>query len=233
MKAPAFVTRPGLSRGSRPSRALLAILRSDAGFESRRDLVKRILDFYLALILIVAFSPVMAMVALAIRCESAGPILFKQKRLGREGRPFTMYKFRTMGNGAEKEQAKLAHLNERAGPVFKISRDPRHTRVGRWARRMSLDELPNLVNVLKGEMSLVGPRPPLPGEVEQYEDWQRRRLQVMPGITGLWQVSGRSKLSFDEQCRLDLTYIEHWSLGLDFWIMLRTIPAVVLATGAY
>ncbi len=195
--------------------------------------VKRLLDVSCALILIATFAPLMAIVALVIRFDSRGPVIFRQQRVGRAGRPFTMFKFRTMRVGAEEAQEVLASLNQRAGPVFKVAHDPRCTRLGHWIRRMSLDELPNLVNVVRGEMSLVGPRPPLPGEVAQYEDWHRRRLQVTPGITGLWQVSGRGKLSFDEQCRLDLYYIEHWSLGLDFWIIVRTIPAVLFATGAY
>lgn len=201
--------------------------------KTSKDHVKRVVDVFGALILMVALLPLFGAVALVIRFESPGPILFRQKRLGRGGRPFTIFKFRTMCVGAEQEQEQLLHLNERNGPVFKLARDPRHTRVGRWIRRLSLDELPNLVNVLKGEMSLVGPRPPLPSEVQGYQDWQKRRLQAMPGITGLWQVSGRSELSFDEQCRLDIRYIENWSPWLDFWIMLRTIPAVLLARGAY
>ncbi len=251
MKEPVLATSPGASRRTHVLTTLLAKLPlrtertieqtrnlvpqlvSQTHAESHGDLLKRSIDVVGGLLLIIAFAPLMALVALVIRLESPGPIFFRQKRLGRGGRPFTMYKFRTMGVGAEAEQERLAHLNERKGPAFKIPCDPRHTRVGRWVRRMSLDELPNLLNVLKGEMSLVGPRPPLPAEVEHYEDWHKRRLQVIPGITGLWQVSGRSKLSFDEQCRLDLFYIEHWSPWLDFSIMLRTIPAVLLATGAY
>lgn len=251
MKEPVLTTSPGPSRRINILTTVLAMLplRAERTIgqvtnlvprlgglthaERRKDLIKRSVDVMASLLLIIAFAPLMALVALVIRFESPGPILFRQKRIGRGGRPFTMYKFRTMGVGAEAEQERLSHLNERKGPAFKVPRDPRHTRVGRWVRRMSLDELPNLINVLKGEMSLVGPRPPLPKEVECYQDWHKRRLQVMPGITGLWQVSGRSKLSFDEQCRLDLFYIEHWSLWLDFWIMLRTIPAVLLAKGAY
>lgn len=196
-------------------------------------LVKRTLDVLGGLVLVVAFAPLMGIVALVIRCESRGPVVFKQQRVGRGGRPFTMYKFRTMVVGAEDAQSDLMPLNQRSGPVFKLARDPRCTRVGYWVRRMSLDELPNLVNVLQGEMSLVGPRPPLPSEVAQYQEWHKQRLQVMPGLTGLWQVSGRGELSFDEQCRLDLYYIEHWSPALDIWILLRTVQAVLLAKGAY
>lgn len=197
------------------------------------SVVKRIMDILGSLILILLFAPVMLITAWIIKVDSAGPVIFKQKRIGRGGRIFVVYKFRTMRDGAEQEQAKLSDLNEVDGPVFKIRNDPRHTRTGRWIRRMSIDELPQLFNVIKGEMSLVGPRPPMVSEVDHYQDWHKQRLQVSPGLTGLWQVSGRSEVPFDEQCMLDIYYIENWSPWLDMWIMLKTVPTVLLARGAY
>jgi lipopolysaccharide/colanic/teichoic acid biosynthesis glycosyltransferase len=178
-------------------------------------------------------SPFLILIALAIRLDSPGPVVFTQRRVGEAGRPFAMYKFRSMCLGAEEQQAEIRGLNQATGPLFKIRADPRLTRVGRLLRRSSLDELPQFINVLRGEMSIVGPRPGLPPEVAQYEVWQRQRLEVPPGITGLWQVSGRSDLSFDEMCLLDVYYIENWSLGLDLTIMLRTIPRMLFADGAY
>jgi lipopolysaccharide/colanic/teichoic acid biosynthesis glycosyltransferase len=161
-------------------------------------------------------------------------VLFKQKRVGKGGKKFVLYKFRSMREGAEEELEELADLNEAIGPFFKIKDDPRCTRVGRFLRRTSLDEIPQLYNVLRGEMSLVGPRPALPNEVEQYQVWHKKRLEVAPGMTGLWQVSGRSSIaSFDEMCLLDIYYIEQWSLALDISILFRTIPAVILGRGAY
>jgi lipopolysaccharide/colanic/teichoic acid biosynthesis glycosyltransferase len=170
---------------------------------------------------------------LQLRIDSRGPVIYKQTRIGKHGRPFTIYKFRSMRVGAEKELAELLPLNEQDGPIFKKRDDPRMTRVGRWIRRASLDELPQLFNVLKGDMSLVGPRPPLPSEVEQYEEWHLKRLQAAPGLTGLWQVSGRSGLNFEEMVVFDLAYIQNWSLSLDLSILLRTLPAVVSGGGAY
>ena len=171
-------------------------------------------------------------IALAIRLSSRGPVLYRQVRCGLQGRRFELLKFRTMVEGADRMQPELAHLNVMDGPVFKAPGDPRVTRVGRWLRRWSLDELPQLVNVLKGDMSLVGPRPPLPEEVERYEPWQRRRLAMKPGLTCLWQVSGRSELDFGTWMAMDLAYIDHWSLWLDFKILLRTVPAVLGGRGA-
>jgi exopolysaccharide biosynthesis polyprenyl glycosylphosphotransferase len=197
--------------------------------------LKRALDIALGSIFLALSAPLWPLIALAVRLESPGPIIFRQVRVGRGGAHFVAYKFRSMVADAEADywKAKLAALNESNGPTFKMRDDPRLTRVGRIIRRLSLDELPQLVNVLRGEMSLVGPRPPVPREVEQYNDWHRRRLEVAPGVTGLWQVSGRSALTFDEMVLLDLWYIEHWSLLLDLKILLRTIPAVLLARGAY
>jgi lipopolysaccharide/colanic/teichoic acid biosynthesis glycosyltransferase len=168
-----------------------------------------------------------------VRLTSPGPVLYRQERVGRHGRVFRMHKFRTMRVGAEHEQAALAALNEHDGPLFKIRDDPRVTSVGRVLRRWSLDELPQLVDVLTGRMSLVGPRPPLLGEVARYEDDVRRRLLVKPGITGLWQVSGRSDLSWEESVRADLSYVENWHLGLDLRIIARTVGAVLTRSGAY
>jgi len=195
--------------------------------------IKRAMDFVLALLALVLCAPLMALIALLIKLDSPGPVLFAQVRVGRGGRLFTLYKFRSMRLGAEAEQAALLDRNEATGPLFKIRDDPRLTRVGRWLRRLSLDELPQFYNILRGEMSLVGPRPPVPAEVEQYEDWHHKRLEVAPGVTGLWQVSGRSDLTFDEMVMLDLFYAENWTLGLDLKILLRTIPTVIMGTGAY
>lgn len=195
--------------------------------------VKRALDVVGSVIAVVVLAPLMLLVAVAIRVDSPGPTFFRQVRLGKGGAAFICYKFRSMRERAEDEVADLQILNEAEGPLFKMRRDPRVTRVGRWIRRLSIDELPQLWNVLRGEMSLVGPRPPIPAEVEQYEEWHRRRLEVVPGITGLWQVSGRSHLSFDEMVMLDIYYIENWSLGLDVQILLRTLPAVMAADGAF
>jgi exopolysaccharide biosynthesis polyprenyl glycosylphosphotransferase len=174
-----------------------------------------------------------ALIALAIKLDSPGPVLFRQMRVGMGGRPFAIYKFRSMRPGAEREQAALAQHNEATGPLFKMRNDPRLTRLGAFLRRSSLDELPQIINVLRGEMSLVGPRPNIPAEVEQYKPWQRQRLEVPPGLTGLWQVSGRSDLSFDEMCLLDIYYIENWSLKLDLMILARTVPRVLGGAGAY
>ncbi len=193
---------------------------------------KRVLDIAVALVALLVVAPILAVTAIAIRVESRGPILFKQVRSGRSGRKFVMYKFRSMCADAEKRQSELMHLNEMDGPVFKIKHDPRITRVGGFIRKTSIDELPQLFNVLFGDMSLVGPRPPLPAEVARYEPWQRRRLSVRPGITGMWQVSGRSALDFAQWMELDLEYIDRWSLWLDLKILCRTLPAVLLRTGA-
>lgn len=197
------------------------------------DVVKRLMDLFFGFLLFLVFAIPMLIIAILIKLDSPGPILFKQKRIGRYGQEFIAYKFRSMREGAEYEQDALSDLNEARGPLFKIRDDPRRTRVGRWIRRMSLDELPQLWNVLRGEMSLVGPRPPMPNEVEQYREWHKRRLDVRPGITGLSQVSGRSDLTFDETAMLDIYYIENWSPWMDLAILFKTIPTVLLARGAY
>ncbi|MBI2939292.1 MAG: sugar transferase [Chloroflexi bacterium] len=196
-------------------------------------LIKRVLGLVGAAGSLVLFAPLMLAIALAIRLDSAGPVVVRQTRIGRGGKPFPFFKFRSMRVGAERELDKLMALNEASGPIFKMRNDPRLTRVGRILRRLSLDELPQLYNVLRGEMSLVGPRPGFPFEVERYEEWHRRRLEVSPGITGLWQVSGRSDIPFDEMALLDIWYIENWSLTLDLKILVRTVPAVLFGVGAY
>ncbi|WP_239079799.1 sugar transferase [Paractinoplanes brasiliensis] len=196
-------------------------------------LVKEAFDRLGALALLMIFGPVLLGIALAVRCTSRGPVLFRQVRVGRDGRLFRIFKFRSMYVDAEARLAELKHLNEHDGVLFKIRDDPRVTRVGRYLRRFSLDELPQLLNVLLGQMSLVGPRPPLPSEVAAYADDVRRRLAVKPGMTGLWQVSGRSDLPWEEAVRLDLRYVENWTLSLDLVILLRTMTAVVRSSGAY
>jgi lipopolysaccharide/colanic/teichoic acid biosynthesis glycosyltransferase len=185
-------------------------------------------------VLLILLGPLLLTVALGVRATSRGPVLFRQVRDGRDGRLIRIFKFRSMYVDAEARLAELRHLNEQDGVLFKIRDDPRVTRVGRWLRRFSLDELPQLLNVLLGQMSLVGPRPPLPSEVAVYaDDDVRRRLAVKPGMTGLWQVSGRSDLPWEEAVRLDLRYVENWSLSLDLVILLRTMTAVVRSSGAY
>jgi exopolysaccharide biosynthesis polyprenyl glycosylphosphotransferase len=194
---------------------------------------KRALDVSLVSIGLLVAMPVLLTIALAIKLDSAGPVFYRQMRVGKDGRRFSMLKFRSMCVDAESRLEALRLHNEATGPLFKIRRDPRVTRVGGVLRRWSLDELPQLINVLRGDMSLVGPRPPIPSEVEQYEDWQLGRLRALPGLTGLWQVSGRSEVPFHDMVRLDLHYIRNWSLGLDLEILLRTIPAVMTNRGAY
>jgi len=175
----------------------------------------------------------MAVLALIIKLDSPGPIFYTSPRVGREGRVFNMYKFRSMVTDADEQKESLRELNEADGPLFKIKNDPRQTRTGRLIRRLSLDELPQVFNVLLGQMSLVGPRPPLPEEVALYKPWHHQRLAVVGGMTGLWQVSGRSDLSFDELCLLDIYYIENWTLGSDVRILLQTIPHLLSRKGAY
>ncbi len=195
--------------------------------------VKYFMDKIIAIILLILAAPVMILSAILIKLTSKGPVLFKQERCGLNGRKFILYKFRTMYVGAHKEWKKLWKYNEIRGPAFKIKNDPRITGIGRILRRYSIDELPQLFNVLKGDMSIVGPRPPLPEEVEMYELWHRRSLSMKPGLTCLWQISGRSDLSFDDRVILNLQYIDNWSLWLDIIILLKTIPAVFSGKGAY
>ena len=195
--------------------------------------IKRALDVTVATAILIVGLPFAALISLAIYCSSPGPIVYSQTRIGRNGQPFKIYKFRSMIADAEAQLEKMADLNEASGPLFKMRDDPRRTPLGRILRRFSMDELPNLINVLRGEMSLVGPRPNVPEEVAQYKDWHRKRLSVSPGMTGMWQVSGRSDLTFDEMVLLDIYYAENWSLTLDLGIMMRTIPKVLGGEGAY
>ncbi len=194
---------------------------------------KRSMDVALALLFIFLFAPVLLAVALAVKWSSEGPVLFSQVRVGKGGRLFRFYKFRSMVTDAEALKGNLAAQNEKSGPIFKIQYDPRITRVGRFLRMYSLDELPQLFSVLNGDMSVVGPRPPVPSEVVQYEPWQLRRLAVTPGLTCIWQTSGRSRVTFDEWMRMDLEYIDNWSLALDAKLLLKTVGAVLTADGAY
>ncbi len=196
-------------------------------------LVKRWFDIIVSLILILLLSPFMAGVALLVKLTSPGPIFFKQERMGLNGRRFTMYKFRSMYIDAEKRLPGLKDRNEMSGPVFKITDDPRVTPVGRFIRKFSIDELPQLFNVLQGQMSLVGPRPPVYREVVEYQRWQRRRLSMRPGITCIWQVSGRNEIGFEEWMELDLQYIDNWSFCLDLKLLFKTIPAVLAGKGAH
>jgi len=203
---------------------------SDKAFEL---VMKRIVDIVVASAAIVVLSPVLAAVAAIVALDSPGPILFRQTRSGLNGRKFTLLKFRTMVVDAEARLAALKAFNEMSGPAFKMEKDPRVTRCGSWMRKLSIDELPQLFNVLRGDMSLVGPRPPIPAEVDQYQPWQRRRLSMPPGITCLWQVNGRNKIvDFDEWMRLDLQYIDKWSLKLDLKILAKTVPVVLFGVGA-
>jgi len=195
--------------------------------------LKRLSDIVLAGLLGLFTLPFTALIALAIRLDSPGPIIYSQTRVGKNGKPFRCHKFRSMVDGAHDLRHTVANLNEASGPLFKVRDDPRQTRVGRFLRRFSLDELPQLYNVLRGEMSLIGPRPNLPAEVEEYQEWHKKRLAASPGMTGLWQVSGRSELTFDEMVLLDIYYVENWSLALDLGIFLRSIPAVLRGKGAY
>lgn len=194
--------------------------------------LKRVLDLALSIVLLALALPVMGTIALAIKLTSGGQVLFRQTRCGLNGRRFTLYKFRTMVEGAETRRHELAHLNEMDGPVFKVRKDPRITSLGRLLRRFSLDELPQLWNVLSGNMSLVGPRPAIPEEVAQYKRWQRRRLTMRPGLTCLWQISGRNEIDFERWIELDLEYIDSWSPLLDLKILARTVPVVLTGRGA-
>jgi exopolysaccharide biosynthesis polyprenyl glycosylphosphotransferase len=196
-------------------------------------ILKAALDRLASALLLLLLAPLVALLAGAVRSTSPGPVLFRQVRVGKDGRTFVMYKFRTMHADAPARLAEIRHLNDYDGVLFKMRDDPRVTPVGRWLRRFSFDELPQLINVLRGQMSLVGPRPPLPEEVAVYPADVRRRLAVKPGLTGLWQVSGRSDLPFEEAVKLDLRYVENWSFSLDVMILLRTLSAVCRASGAY
>ncbi|MCS6776220.1 MAG: sugar transferase [Chloroherpetonaceae bacterium] len=194
---------------------------------------KRIFDLTVAILVLILASPIMVVAALLVKLTSRGPILFKQVRVGEGGRYFWCYKFRSMCVDAEEKKAQLMHLNEASGPVFKMKKDPRVTPVGAILRKYSIDELPQLFNVIKGDMSIVGPRPPIPSEVEKYTEFERGRLAVKPGLTCLWQVSGRSNISFERWVQLDLLYIDTMSLKNDIKILFQTIPAVLKGSGAH
>jgi exopolysaccharide biosynthesis polyprenyl glycosylphosphotransferase len=206
----------------------------DASIRGLNRLTKRAIDVAIAVVVLTTMAIPMAVIALHIRRDSPGPILFRQRRVGRNGALFTCLKFRCMVEGADEQRAELIRASNGSDPrLFKLADDPRLTKVGKRLRRWSLDELPQFVNVLRGEMSVVGPRPPLPEEVASYDDWHHQRLLVTPGLTGLWQINGRSELTFDEMVRLDLYYAEHWSPWLDFKIIARTAPAILTRRGAY
>jgi exopolysaccharide biosynthesis polyprenyl glycosylphosphotransferase len=211
---------------------LPAIQFADVVYDGTDLFLKRCLDVALGGALLAALAPLIGAAMLAIHLTSPGPVLYRQVRLGRNGRPFVMLKLRSMVEDADAKRAALLELNEVSGPVFKMRNDPRVTAVGRFLRRWSIDETPQLWNVVRGDMSLVGPRPPLPHEVDMYDSWHRRRISVRPGLTCLWQIHGRSRVQFAEWVDLDLHYIDHWSLGLDLRILLRTPLAVLRRDGA-
>jgi exopolysaccharide biosynthesis polyprenyl glycosylphosphotransferase len=202
-------------------------------FTGWKRVAKRVTDLVLTGVGLLAISPLLGAIALAIKITDRGPVIFRQVRVGIDGREFTMLKFRSMVVDAEQRLAEITTQNEGAGPLFKMERDPRVTRIGRILRRFSLDELPQLFNVMAGSMSLVGPRPALQSEVDSYESHVRRRLKVLPGLTGLWQVSGRSLLTWEQTVRLDLGYVENWSIGLDLRILIKTVRAVFGHAGAF
>jgi exopolysaccharide biosynthesis polyprenyl glycosylphosphotransferase len=231
--APALLDVAGPRTTIRPTAGLPLLYMDHPEFSGARLIIKSAFDKVFALVALIAATPLFAVLALAIKLDDGGPVLFKQTRVGKDGRAFSVCKFRTMVPDAEARKASLARHNQQQWPLFKIRRDPRLTRLGIWLRRWSLDELPQLFNVLAGEMSLVGPRPALPEEAAMYGDHVRRRLAVKPGMTGLWQVNGRSNLSWDESVRLDLRYVENWSLMLDLQILWKTWAAVVRGWGAY
>jgi exopolysaccharide biosynthesis polyprenyl glycosylphosphotransferase len=231
--APGLVEVAGPRLHIRPFEGLPLLAVEQPRFEGWTRLVKEVLDRLVAALAILVLLPVMLAIALAVRWSGPGPILFRQQRIGQGGRPFRMIKFRSMVVDADQQLELLRNANVSDGLLFKIREDPRVTPVGRWLRRYSLDELPQLFNVLAGSMSLVGPRPPLPVEVARYDSSVSRRLLVKPGLTGLWQISGRSDLPWEETVRLDLRYVENWSLALDALILWKTGRAVLAGAGAY
>jgi exopolysaccharide biosynthesis polyprenyl glycosylphosphotransferase len=233
--APALTNVAGPRIAIRPVAGLPLLHVEEPELSGRARLLKTVVERAFASLALLLLAPVMLVIAAAVRLDSRGPVLFRQERVGQDGRGFKLSKFRSMRHDAEIVTMDVARLNDAdpAGFLFKIRQDPRVTRVGRWIRRYSLDELPQLINVLRGDMALIGPRPPLPAEVAAYGPDLRRRLVVKPGITGLWQVSGRSDLSWDDAVRLDLYYVENWSLALDAQILWKTLFAVVRARGAY
>lgn len=206
---------------------------SEIGLVGFNAFIKRSFDIIFSSMLLLILLPLFLIVAILIKIDSKGPVFFLQKRVGKDGRIFYMFKFRSMFTDAEKLFETIKEKSEVEGYIFKIKKDPRITRVGKWIRRFSIDELPQLLNVLVGQMSLVGPRPPIPREVANYSPWHHKRLRITPGVTGLWQVSGRSLLPFEDMVRLDIYYIENWSLWNDFKILCRTIPVVLTGSGAF
>jgi exopolysaccharide biosynthesis polyprenyl glycosylphosphotransferase len=231
--APALLDVAGPRTTIRPVAGLPLVHVDHPEFSGVRWIIKGLFDKVVAIAALTISAPLMGVITFVIVLRDGTPVLFRQPRIGKDGRTFTVYKFRTMVVDAEQRKAELAAYNEGAGALFKMRNDPRVTRTGRWLRRYSLDELPQLFNVLKGDMSLVGPRPPLPDEAARYTDYVRRRLAVRPGITGLWQIGGRSDLSWEEAVRLDLRYVENWSLILDLQILWKSCPAVFHGSGAY
>ena len=216
-----------------PIAGMMALSLKPARLSGTQAIVKRAFDLSISLVGLLVLSPGILLMGAAVKLTSPGPVFFRQGRVGQRGRPFTILKFRTMRDGADAMVDELRREHDMNDLMFKLPDDPRVTAVGKVLRRFSLDELPQLINVVRGEMSLVGPRPPLPQEVSEYEDWQFDRLEVPPGVTGLWQVSGRSNLSFDECVRLDLFYIENWSLAYDLYIVAKTVPVLISRSGAY
>jgi lipopolysaccharide/colanic/teichoic acid biosynthesis glycosyltransferase len=230
---------PHLQRGVKSGKSTLMRGKAQEGMgndpggnKSLRRVAKRFIDIVVSSVGLLILLPVFALIVIAIKLTSKGPVFYRWRVVGEGGCPITSYKFRSMHKDADKRKADLLAHNEMAGPVFKMTHDPRITSLGRILRKYSLDELPQLWSVLKGDLSLVGPRPPLQSEYQQFSDWQRQKVSVKPGLTCLWQVSGRNQISdFDDWVQLDLKYIREWSLALDFKILLKTIPAVVLGRG--
>jgi len=231
--APALLDVAGPRTTIRPVAGLPLLYVDHPEFSGSRWVIKGLFDKLAAIATLMISAPLLVVIAFVVALRDGRPVLFRQSRVGKDGRTFTLYKFRTMVEGAEQRKAQLADYDEGAGALFKIRNDPRLTLTGRWLRRYSLDELPQFFNVLKGDMSLIGPRPPLQDEVARYTEYVRRRLAVKPGITGLWQISGRSDLSWEEAVRLDLRYVENWSLILDMQILWKSCPAVFHGSGAY
>lgn len=231
--APALTNVTGRRISMRPIAGLPLLQVDEPELSGARQVVKAVFDRTLAVVALLVLAPLLLAIAVAVRASSSGPSLFRQQRVGRDGRVFTLFKFRSMRSDAESLLAELAHLNEVDGPLFKIRQDPRVTPLGRLLRTYSLDELPQLLNVALGQMSLVGPRPPLPSEVAVYDGHAVRRLLVKPGLTGLGQISGRSDLTWDETVQFDLQYVEHWSLQFDLLILLKTLVIVLRGRGAY
>jgi exopolysaccharide biosynthesis polyprenyl glycosylphosphotransferase len=231
--APALTDVAGPRIHTRPIAGLPLIHVESPEFSGGRKAFKGMVDRVVALFALLVLSPIFTMIAVAIRVDSRGPVFFRQRRVGLGGKEFDVFKFRSMVVDADSLLASLTQMNETDGLMFKMRRDPRVTKVGRWLRKWSLDEIPQLINVAKGDMSLVGPRPPLPSEVAWYDQDVARRLLVKPGMTGLWQVSGRSDLSWDDGIRLDLYYVENWSLAADLAILWKTVGAVLFRKGAY